>query len=174
MENEKTLKDYNIQEGKFLVVMLQKPKPKPKPKEEPVQPATTEPAQTEATPAQTTDQNQPAPAQAQAPAQPAQPAAWSESEQASLTEMEAMGFPRDQCEAALRAAFGHQERAVEYLLTGIPDNIPAQQPPAAAPTGAPPGGAPGAGDFAALTSNPMFGQLRERILQDPQFFQQFM
>ena len=34
-----------------------------------------------------------------------------------------MGFPREECVAALRAAFFDGNRAVEYLLNGIPDNI---------------------------------------------------
>ena len=29
-------------------------------------------------------------------------------------------------------------------------------------------------DFSAIQNNPMFDQLRQRIIQDPQFFQQFM
>lgn len=33
-----------------------------------------------------------------------------------------MGFPREECTAALRAAFGDSDRAVEYLLNGIPQN----------------------------------------------------
>jgi len=41
-----------------------------------------------------------------------------------------MGFPRDQAEAALRAAFGNSERAVDYLFNGIPDELipPVQAP----------------------------------------------
>lgn len=35
-----------------------------------------------------------------------------------------MGFEREKCNAALRAAFGDSDRAVEYLLNGIPANIP--------------------------------------------------
>lgn len=106
-----------------------------------------------------------------------------------------MGFPREECIAALRAAFFNKERAAEYLLTGIPEGAGADAPmpgPGAggAPTGgAPAGGAPGAGPIPggagglspedltkiqALAQNPAFTQLRERMLQEPQMIQQFL
>lgn len=42
---------------------------------------------------------------------------------AQIAELESMGFERTQIDAAMRAAFYNSERAVEYLLNGIPDNI---------------------------------------------------
>lgn len=37
-----------------------------------------------------------------------------------------MGFPEDQATAALRAAMGNPDVAVEFLMTGIPDNVQVQ------------------------------------------------
>jgi UV excision repair protein RAD23 len=34
-----------------------------------------------------------------------------------IAEMESMGFPRAEIDAAMRAAFYNSERAIEYLLT---------------------------------------------------------
>ena len=39
--------------------------------------------------------------------------------------LEAMGFPREMAVAALRAAFGNADRAVQYLMDGIPDDLTA-------------------------------------------------
>ena len=88
-----------------------------------------------------------------------------------------MGFPRDQCEACLRAAFFNGDRAVEYLLGGIPEGLESQPArahpvPGQAPgPGGPVNPAAGLGDLSEIANNPMFEQIRERIIQDPAFFQ---
>ncbi len=70
-----------------------------------------------------------------------------------------MGFPREQCVAALRAAYNNSERAVEYLLNGIP---------AGGAQGAPnPGPAQGAQALQALSALPQFDMIRQAVQQDP-------
>lgn len=77
-----------------------------------------------------------------------------------------MGFDREKCQAALRAAFGDSDRAVEYLLNGIPANTI----PQAGQLGAQLGG--GGGNqaehlFRVLMNNPTFVQVKNMIKNDP-------
>ncbi|KAF2772271.1 UV excision repair protein Rad23 [Teratosphaeria nubilosa] len=141
LQDENTIESYKIEEKGFIVCMTSKPKAAPKPAAEPSTPA--QPASTPAAPA--------APAAAPAPAAANPPAtqspapssnanyndpnalAMGEQRAAAITNMEAMGFPRDQIDRAMRAAFFNPDRAVEYLLNGIPASAEQEQRQAAAP-----------------------------------------
>lgn len=89
------------------------------------------------------------------------------------------GKPREQCVAALRASFGNPDRAFEFLMSGIPaegmgaggdmgDDEDYGEEEGSANIG---GAGAGANPFAALASNPNFALIRQRILQDPNFYQ---
>jgi UV excision repair protein RAD23 len=41
-----------------------------------------------------------------------------------------MGFARNDVVAAMRAAYNNSERAVEYLMTGLPEGVDMPAPPA--------------------------------------------
>lgn len=103
-----------------------------------------------------------------------------------VTEIMSMGYEREQVIAALRASFNNPDRAVEYLLMGIPGDRESQavvEPPQAAGTGAPQSSAvaAGAATTAATTTTtssgghpleflrnqPQFQQMRQIIQQNP-------
>ncbi|KAJ5756990.1 uncharacterized protein N7511_007172 [Penicillium nucicola] len=141
LQDDKTVESYNIQEKDFLVCLPSKPKAAPassQPKP-PSTPAAKAPASTPAPP--------PAPqaSSTAAPAVPATPSpagatqssgpafgdpstlAMGSAAEGAVAQMEAMGFVRTDIDRAMRAAFYNPDRAIEYLLTGIPDNIQEQQ-----------------------------------------------
>ncbi|KAL2852875.1 XPC-binding domain-containing protein [Aspergillus pseudoustus] len=145
LQDDKTIESYNIEEKGFIVCMVSKPKTQPASSQGPSTPAkavTSTPAAPPA-PAPSTNTSTSAPAAA-APATPspassgaAQPAGGSFNDPSALlsgsqseeviSHMESMGFARSDITRAMRAAFFNPDRAIDYLLNGIPENIQQEQ-----------------------------------------------
>ncbi|SJK97414.1 related to UV excision repair protein rhp23 [Armillaria ostoyae] len=149
LADDKTVGSCGIKEKDFLVLMVSKPKPTPTPMPPtasssvaaaaravpppavaPAPEPTQQPAPA-ATPAPAPAAAPAAVASAPAPAPSASPAAFGDSSsfltgdalQSTINSMTEMGFPRDQVLRALRASYNNPDRAVEYLMSGIPAHL---------------------------------------------------
>ncbi|KAL8739317.1 MAG: hypothetical protein Q9181_000048 [Wetmoreana brouardii] len=72
--------------------------------------------------------------------------------EAAIQNMESMGFPRAEIDRAMRAAYFNPDRAVEYLLNGIPESIQQEQQASRGATGGAPQNAPAASTQPAGTN----------------------
>ncbi|KAJ3265604.1 hypothetical protein HDU77_004612 [Chytriomyces hyalinus] len=143
LSDDATIEGSKISEKDFIVCMVTKPKAAPAPA--PV--AAPAPAPVEAAPAPPVAAAAPAPVSEQAsvaqpPAAAAAPAAalsttfdastlaTGPAYQAAVQNLIEMGFPAEQVARAMKAAYNNPDRAAEYLMTGIPDNIESLAPPA--------------------------------------------
>lgn len=95
--------------------------------------------------------------------------------EAKVQELMAMGFPEEQVRAAMRAAFNHGQRALQYLLDGIPADVAAasaSSAPSPAPSAAPTSG--GSSPLDMLRSVPGIDQLRRQVQSDPSVLPQVL
>lgn len=84
-----------------------------------------------------------------------------------VDEISAMGFEREKVNRALRASFNNPDRAVEYLMSGIPEMTQAQEQDEQQEEGG--GDAPASGgNLEFLRSHPAFLNLRQQVQQNPQ------
>uniref|UniRef100_A0A3Q4A8X3 UV excision repair protein RAD23 n=1 Tax=Mola mola TaxID=94237 RepID=A0A3Q4A8X3_MOLML len=177
LSDDTALKEYNISENNFVVVMVTKPKAAPaaaQPSADTPAPSTAAPT---ASPASSSSSEAPTddkPEERQSST--AEPLHYmmlhfalvtGPSYDAMVNEMMLMGYEREQVVAALRASFNNPDRAVEYLLTGIPgrDQGHATGPDTEAP-GAPAQATPTVNPLSFLRNQPQFQVMRQLIQQN--------
>lgn len=200
LADDSQLKEYNIDEKKFIVVMVTKPKSAPQPSTGPSDPTATAAGDSDKkenkdstdSGGQSSSSAAPSSAQTSSPSTGGSTAAagGSAAPTASISTAESallvgddynqmvqnivdMGYEREQVEQALRASFNNPDRAVEYLINGIPaqalDAIPQEgAQDDADPDPAPPSSPAGNEPLAFLRSQPQFHQMRQIIQSNPQ------
>jgi len=167
LDDKSKISDCHIEEEKFVVVMVTKPKPTTA-AAAPVVAPTPAPvaAPTPAAPTST------APANTTGSAVGESVVASGSAYEEAVASITSMGYERPLVEQALRASFNNPDRAVEYLINGIPDELIQDDVgvPLAAGTGG--GGVEGAVDSASslafLRSQPQFEQMRAVVRENPQ------
>jgi len=165
LKNEQTADNAGFKENDFVVLMVKKKKRKKTKKRETPQTTTTSGASA-ATEHKSSTATSQAPAASAAPATENSAAAQSNAASGAnafvmgnqlneaVQNLVSMGFPEADVQRAMRAAFNNPERAAEYLLTGIPQNVGAVAAPAhvAAP---PPAAQAAANQRPAAANNPL-------------------
>lgn len=132
LKDDQTLQQAKVKEGGFIVLMVSK-KQTPKPLPEPQIPAAT-PSSEPQIPASTPPSSEPQIASAAPSSAPqvlqsaASDLARGPAYEQIVSQLMDLGFPRDQVVRCLAAGFNNPERAVEYLLGGIPAHLMSENP----------------------------------------------
>ncbi|XP_019769166.2 UV excision repair protein RAD23 homolog B [Dendroctonus ponderosae] len=184
LTDETALSEYNIDEKKFVVVMVTKAKTTEKTEsgDGTKAPSTIGTATPEvpATPPVTATTPVTSAPPASSVAESAAPIASSLSSAAESTLLMGeeyenmvknimdMGYARDQVESALRASFNNPDRAVEYLITGIPQIFEAEVNETTDMSGVDQSQSDAEDPLAFLRTQSQFQQMRQVIQQNPQ------
>lgn len=161
--DDNKISTYNIDEKKFIVIMVTKPKTSEIQASSTSAPEAGESASTESGDGKDKKPTEetPKPPAAAEPERSAEPAVTVNEPdfEATVHTIMDMGYTRQQVEQALRASFNNRERAVEYLITGIPEELLQEQDVEAEGTDEDP--------LAFLRDQPQFQQMRAVIQQNP-------
>ncbi|XP_026757637.1 UV excision repair protein RAD23 homolog A [Galleria mellonella] len=160
--DDNKISTYNIDEKKFIVIMVTKPKPAETPASSTSAPEAGESASTESGDSKEKNsiEETPKPPTTTEPERAVEtPAVANEPDfESTVQSIMDMGYNRQQVEQALRASFNNRERAVEYLITGIPEELLQEQEAEEGSDEDP---------LAFLRDQPQFQQMRAVIQQNP-------
>lgn len=162
--DDNKISTYNIDEKKFIVIMVTKPKSTETQASSTAAAEAGESGSTEVEPNKEKTlpeeaPKSPGPAETQRPSENFPPELAADIDyEATVQSIIDMGYNRQQVEQALRASFNNRERAVEYLITGIPEDL-LQEVEAEESSDEDP--------LAFLREQPQFQQMRAVIQQNP-------
>ncbi|EDV53919.1 UV excision repair protein RAD23 homolog A [Drosophila erecta] len=143
MEDAMPLSEYNIAEGRIIVLMGKKKADVSLPEEQvsPTIPLAAEPMRTQdVTPSMAPNEQ------------------W-------VCDLMSMGYGEQEVRSALRASFNHPERAIEYLINGIPQEASPEHELAEIPSGQ------STEQLQHLMGDPRLTQVREMIRENPELMQ---
>ncbi|KAG5841526.1 hypothetical protein ANANG_G00200450 [Anguilla anguilla] len=200
LNDDTALKEYKIDDKNFVVVMVTKPKTapsasQPSPATAPdtplpdsaskEDPPSEEKGSTSAPPAPSPVSSSGLPTNANIFEEATSALVTGQSYENMVTEIMLLGYEREQVVSALRASFNNPDRAVEYLLMGIPTESESHAVSESVPVGgitaastgsssspssttpATPASATGANPLEFLRNQPQFQQMRQIIQQNP-------
>jgi len=193
LKDDDTIESSKLKENCTIIAVFSKPKAAPKPAPEPAapepkpeEPKPEEPKPEEPKPEEPKPEEpkpeEPKPAEPK-PAEPApEPRAVPQElpvDEEKVSSLMAMGFGRDECLKALRLAYNNSERAVQFLIDGMPSESEPEEHMDDSDPVEPGGGAlPGPVDSRALFHNlirdPQFQQLRTVIQRNPALLESLM